>query len=177
MNFSKKLNRKLTILAYYQIFGGVGGLLLFLYALAQLGTITGLVMLLMLIMISLYLFSIYCGRKILANEIRLGLQLSIVNQAIQIFSFNMLGYGFKFVSGIGLLVGFDFQDGFNFRFNFQFSNSNIQYAVEDDLVALMVNIVAIYLIQYISELKEDIKEYREMELAAETFKKIKFEEN
>ena len=157
--FSKIINRKLTILAYYEIAGGVAGLVVMLYLLSQLGARTGMLLLLLLFVASIYPFSIYCDKKILKGDIKLALSLSIIVQGLQIVSFSLLGYAYRFVSGIGFLIGFEFFDGFNFRFNFQISNFKINYASDDNIVSLMVNVVAVYLIQYIIEIQEDIKEH------------------
>jgi len=159
-NISKSIARKINLLAYYQLAGGVVGMLMILWALTQIGSITGLVLAILIIVALLYSFSIFCGRKLLSGEIDLGLKLSKLIQVVQIFSFALLGYAFKFIAGFGVLIGFDFTDSFNFRFAFNTSDFQINYNSDDEVVSLMVNILAIYLIQFISELQEDIKEYR-----------------
>lgn len=66
---SKKSNIKLKILAWYQIIGGIAGLLITIWLLARTGQINGLILLILLFASGLYVFSIYCGRLLLTINI------------------------------------------------------------------------------------------------------------
>lgn len=167
-SFPKKVKQKLKIVAYYQIAGGVFGLVMLLKLLASVGTITGIILLILLFVAGIYSFSIFCGRQILKGKIDLALQLSMLLQSIQIFSFAIMGYSFKIVAGFGILLGFNFIEGFHFGFKFHLVDFQINLGTDDQEVALYVNLFATYIMYYISELREDIKEYRMMTAELDT---------
>lgn len=162
--FPKKIEQKLKIVAYYQIAGGIFGLIMFIKLLASVGTLTGPILLILSFVAGIFSFSVFCGRRILKRKIDSALQLSMILQSVQIFSFAIFGYSFKIIAGVGILLGFNFIEGFDAGFKFVTADFQINIATEDHDVALYVNVFATYLLYYINELREDIKEYR-MEIA------------
>jgi hypothetical protein len=162
---SKKTKIKLKILAWYQIVGGILGILLSFWLLAHTDPISGLILILYLIAFGLYVFSIYCGRLLLIDKYSTGLNLSIINQALQILSFSMFGYSFMYVSGMmflgeitmfqddnGFRLGLHFLSsgkelfvGFNF---FPFSQWRLFFNSEGTPFQLAINFLAIYLIYF-----------------------------
>ena len=102
---SKQSRIKLKVLAWYQIVGGITGLLLTIWLIAQTGQINGLILLVLLFATGLYSFSIYCGRLLMTDKYLTGFKLSLVNQAIQILQFAMLGYAFWYASGLMFTLG------------------------------------------------------------------------
>src|SRR4051794_7907039 len=106
MDKIKNKGTKLKVLGYYQIVGGIAGLAITIYLIAQTATITGLILLLYLIALGLYSFSIYCGTQVLKSK-KHSLNISLINQYLQLISFAILGYGFKYISGLLLSVGVD----------------------------------------------------------------------
>jgi hypothetical protein len=91
--FSKSIATKLRVLGWYQIIGGVIGVLLTLWLFVKMQTLSGLVILLFIIAFGLYGLSITAGKKLLGAQYKLGLRLSIINQVLQIVGFLFLGYG------------------------------------------------------------------------------------
>jgi len=166
---SKKSKIKLKIFGWYQIIGGIVGVLLTLYLLARTGQLTGLMMILYLIAFGLYGFSIYSGRAVLGNNHERGLNLSILNQAMQVVSFTLLGYGFMYVSGMMFLVGIKAEAGVKINFNFSLTSTWYLYFKSDDSTnEFAINFLAIYLIYFADKLrlitKNEANDYQETQL-------------
>lgn len=155
-----KLKIKLKRLANYQIAGGIIGIIWTIWLIPQTVTISGLILLIYLLAVGLYLFSIYCGRLLLKGEYELGLKLSTINQSLQIFSFALMGFAFKFVAGLYLGVGIDYTNDFKFDIKFSFSAFQININTDEELITLDFNFVAIFLVQYIMRIKEEIEEHK-----------------
>ena len=67
-NFQKNISTKLKGLGIYQIAGGVAGLGLTLWIILQQSTVPGILLLLFLIAIGLYCYSIYCGTLLIKQK-------------------------------------------------------------------------------------------------------------
>lgn len=160
-----KLKTKLKRLAYYQIAGGIIGIILTIYLIEQTVTITGLVLLIYLLAVGLYSFSIYCGRLLLKGEYELGLKLSTINQSLQIFSFALMGFAFKFVAGLYLGFSIDYTNDFKFATKFSFSALQINMNTDKELITLGFNFFAVYLVQHIMRMKEEIEEKKLLQSA------------
>ncbi|MEZ2337192.1 hypothetical protein [Mucilaginibacter sp. RCC_168] len=159
---SSRSKLKLKILGWYQIVGGIVGLLITIWLLAHIGQINGLILLLLLIVFGLYSFSIYCGRLLFTNYDK-GLNLSVINQILQIAHFSMLGYAYQYVSGLVFEIGMSKKPGFNLIFNFNFTNSTWQLSVgtSDRSFVLAINLVAIAWLYYIEKLRKTLNAERE----------------
>jgi hypothetical protein len=149
---------KIERLAYYQIAGGALGVIMLIWLIAQIVTITGLVILIFVLAVGLDIFSIYCGRLLLKGEHDIGLRISTINQALQIFSFALFGFAFKFVAGLCLGIGIDYTNDFKFDFNLTISTFEISINTEHELITLGFNFVAVYVIQYIIRIKDEIED-------------------
>ena len=154
---SNDLKSKIKGLAIYQIVGGIIGIGLTIWLVAQTVTITGLVILIFILAAGLYSFSIYCGKLLLNGKIESGLKLSIINQAMQILNFAVLGYAFKFVAGLILSFGVDYTNTFDLTFNFSLSEFQFNINKDKELVTVGFNIVAIYLVYLIDKLQQEIE--------------------
>jgi len=160
---SPRSKLKLKILGWYQIIGGIIGLLITVWLLAHTGQINGLMLLLLLIAFGLYGFSIYCGRLLFTNYAK-GLSFSVINQALQIVHFAMLGYAYQYVSGLIFEIGMSKRPGFNLTFNFNFTlNSTWQLSIgtSDRSFVLAINLVAVAWLYYIGKLRKTLKTERE----------------
>ena len=153
-----KIKTEIERLAYYQIAGGTVGIFITIWLIAQTNTITGLIILIFVLAVGLYSFSIYCGRLLIKEEFDIGLRLSTINQAFQVFSFTFLGFAFKFVAGLCLDVGFDYTNSFKFAFNFSLSAFHMSVNTDDDSITLGLNILAVFVIQYIAKIKGKIED-------------------
>jgi len=156
---TKRSKIKLRVLAWYQIIGGIAGLLITIWLIARTAQINGLILLVLLFAMGLYGFSIYCGRTLLTDKYLLGFKLSIINQAMQILQFAMLGYAFYYVSGSMVILGIKVNNGFTFNFDFGlYSKWQISIATDETEFRLGINLVAIYAIYFIDKLRSTIAE-------------------
>jgi hypothetical protein len=139
------------------IAGGITGLLLTVWLIAHTVQITGLILLILLFATGLYSFSIYCGHLLMTNKYLKAFKLSLINQAIQILQFAMLGYAFWYASGLMFTLGMKVNNGFTFTFDFGlFSTYQISLATIETEFKLAINLVAIYVIYFILNLRSTI---------------------
>jgi hypothetical protein len=161
--FSKNINNKLNFLGVYQILGGVLGLMLTIWLLTRVAQMTALIALLFLLAFVLYALSTCCGILLLGRQYSVGLKLSILNQVLQIGSFQFLGYAFLYISGCFLNLGIGYgvgnlASGLKMGFDFGLmSKWQLSIASHNHSFALYVNLVAIYLIYFIDKLRGSIK--------------------
>jgi uncharacterized membrane protein len=156
---SSRSKLKLKIFGWYQIIGGIAGLLITIWLLAHTGQINGLVLLLILVAFGLYGFSIYCGRLLLTDNYSRGLSLSIINQALQIIHFAMLGYAYQYSSGLMFELGMGVNQGLKFNFNFALNSIwQLSIGTNDRSFTLAINLVAIYWLYFIEKLRIAIKQ-------------------
>ena len=164
-NLKKETVSKLKALGFYQIAGGIIGLLLTAWTILNLTGIEGVLLLIVSIAAALYFYSIYCGVLLLKKKIT-GLRYSLINQYLQLVSFSFFGFAFKYVSGIVLAVGIDLTESFYFIFDA--AVSSWQISLYDDSAPFIVsfNFVAVFLILFIEKLKKQIsKEQLDNQLA------------
>lgn len=160
LGLPNKIKTQLKQLAYYQNAGGIIGLIMVIWLIAQTTTITGLIILIFILAGGLYSFSIYCGRLLLKGDYDLGLKLSTINQALQIFSFALFGFAFRFVAGLYIGIGIDYTNDFNIKFLFSLSDFQISINRDKELITLGFNFLAIFLIQYIMRIKDGIADFK-----------------
>lgn len=165
-NFSKDTASKLKALGIYQIAGGVIGLLLTFWIIKGVTLFSGLLLLVLLVAIGLYSYSIYCGILLLKKKIS-GLRHSLINQVFQLVSFLIAGFAFQYISGIFISIGLDLTNSFNFIFNVGISSWQININGDAEPFLLNFNLVALILILFIEELRKKInKEELENQLAS-----------
>jgi len=156
---SSRSKLKLKIFGWYQIIGGIAGLLITIWVLAHTGQINGLILSLILVAFGLYGFSIYCGRLLLTDNYFRGLSLSIINQALQIIHFAMLGYAYQYASGVMFELGMVANHGLKLNFNFTLNSVwQLSIGTTEKPFILAVNLVAIYWLYYIEKLRMAIKQ-------------------
>lgn len=153
---------KLKGLSYYQIVGGLFGLGLTVLTRIQLATTTNLLIFTLACFIASFTFSVICGLLLLKKNLKLGLPLSTVNQVLQVFSFSLAGYSFKYVAGLLLSLGLDLTDGFDFKINFSIPAFQADINTDSDVAFVGFNLVAVYLIYYIDKLQKDLALKKEL---------------
>lgn len=141
----------LKLIGWIQIIGGITGLGLIGYLLLQTVEITGAILLIYLIGISLFIFSIYTGNTLVFSlDKSRGLVLTIINQLLQLIQFSILGYGISYSSGAELLIGLK---GRSLDFNFAIVvstfimsiNSNHVFLIDVNLFAVLILVISIIL--------------------------------
>lgn len=156
----KNTTLTLQIISWLQIIGGITGLGLMAYLMLQTGTINGAILLLFLIGIGLFSYSIYSGKKLLTDtEKATGIILSIINQIIQLFHWSMFGYGLSYSSGAEITIGIQ---ALTLKFNFSAIVSTFKMAIEsNDEFFIKINIVAALLIFVLMDILKELKSRHE----------------
>jgi hypothetical protein len=147
----KDIQKKLRALGIYQITGGIIGIGITLW-LINLFAAPALLLVIVLLALGLYAYSIYCGVLVLKNAKR-GLKLSKINQLLQLVSFSAFGYAFQYVSGAFMSVGLDLTESLNFKFNTGISSWQININSDNPFLIININLLALFLIMAIDKLQ------------------------
>lgn len=146
-----RLNRIFKVLAWYQVIGGITGLVVLAWVCNFTMAWNASLAVLMLFIALLYAFSIYCGTKLLKNPVK-GLSFSLVNQLVQTIHFGVMGYMFKFISGFSISVRWE--PVMYFYFGLEPSSFIIQLGTDELGAFVGVNLVAALLSYYIIHIKD-----------------------
>jgi hypothetical protein len=150
----KRLSRMNTIfkaLGWYQIIGGIIGFGMLAWASTMANGWNNSLLLLLLFIALLYGFSIYCGAVLLKNPVK-GLSRSFVNQLLQTVQFGLMGYVFKFISGIAISV--KWMPVMSVHFGLEASSFVIQFNSDEMHAFIGVNLVAVFLAYYTIHIKD-----------------------
>jgi hypothetical protein len=144
----------LKIIGWLQVVGGITGLGLMVYLMTRTGTINGAILLIFLMGLGLYSYSIYAGKRLLTDEDKkAGIILTMVNQVPQIIQWSMLGYALTYASGAQLAIGIA-----NTGLSFDFAISSFKMAIHSDNAFLFrVNFVAIIIISVLADVLSEMK--------------------
>ena len=157
-------NTKLTlqIIGWVQVAGGLTGLYLVAKLMLQTNDINGALLLIFMIGIFLFLYSIYCGKKLLIEPNKsFSIAYSIINYILQVLQWYLFGYGFTYSSGIELNVGaqkseFTFNAGLTSDFAMSI-NTNDNYFLKINLFALLAVIVLFDVLEENRTISKEIK--------------------
>ena len=162
--FSKDVAFKLKALGVYQVIFGLMGLGVTFWLLIQTTFSSILLDILFTIPLALYSYSIYCGILLFQKQ-EAAFKHTAINQYLQLVSFSILGYAFKYVSGLMFTVGVDFIHSYVFDFHFGvMSTWNLQIATQSDEIVINFNLVAFALIIFIDRLKMKISVEQDLQV-------------
>ena len=153
--FSKENLKWLKVIGYYQIIGGITGIIASVWVFMQnMSLLMGVVS---TIGININAFSIYAGISILKH---LYLKPTYYIQAIQILNFVGLGITYEVILGSALGFGFEWINSPNLVLNFQMVSSfNFEYNfTSNDAIRVVVNFIPIIIINYIMKSVEKAEE-------------------
>lgn len=155
MESLKQVEKEIRILGYYQLIGGILGM----------GTIavSSIVIeriLFLVIMALPFLLSIYAGTQCLRNKSN-QLFISKINQALQVISFSLGGFGFSYCAGVYLGIGIETTNDFIFKFNFGLSTMNFTINSLSETSFILTNLVAFYLVYRIGQYESFLDEIKE----------------
>lgn len=155
MKFSK-LNI-VSIVSWLQILGGIVGLAVIANLLLQTEIINGALLLIFLTGIGLFLFSIYAGKELFVDRNKKGFIVTMINQSLQLFQWNIMGYGISYCSGPEILIGIK---GFALIFNVSlFSAFSMSIRSSNDSfisVNLVPVLIIILLVRSLNKIKQTI---------------------
>jgi hypothetical protein len=146
---------KLKLIGIYQIIGGLVGLGLTTWLITMLLPMPFVVICIIVTSIGLFLFSIVCGIGLWLKK-RTAINLSIGLQLLQILSFTLYGYSFKFISGLGVLLNIDFTNKLQPQINLSEPLFRFTYLVDPSDKIISVNLAAILICYFIVDLKRKI---------------------
>ena len=132
------------ILGIYQLIGGCFGLTIGLYALSMEFRINVFFFLYTIIGLGLFTLSIIAGIFCLKKDSN-KLYLTNYNQYSQIISFIILGFAYKFSSGLGIYFGLDLTTSIDFIYEIELSKIGLGKALPDD-VRVSLNIIPILIL-------------------------------
>lgn len=154
----QKILKSVKLLAYYEIIGGVLGLLVLSYFIF----VTSSIQLPLLIALSIgavfFLFSIFSGYQLLYGNLTTALNLSLITQMLQLISFAVSGYALLLVSGLMISVGLDLTNDFEVSSAFSLSQYDFSFNHEKELVIFRINLVALFSIYHIIKMKNKLRE-------------------
>lgn len=153
----KNTTLTLQIISWLQTVGGITGLGLLAYLMLQTGTINGSILLIFLIGIGLFSYSIYAGNRLLFDEQKEnGIILSIINQVLQILQWSILGYGLSYSSGVELTIGLK---NMSLNFNFSVITSTFKMAINsDNEFFIKINLIAVLVIFALADIRNELKD-------------------
>ncbi|MFH1160384.1 MAG: hypothetical protein V1733_05485 [bacterium] len=153
-NLNKIITNKYILwgLGFYQVFAGIFGFYLvfqqsFMYIFRNFLFFT--------IILGLFFLSIISGFYLLKKEKKIGINLSLLNQILQLLQFKILGFGFYYVAGCYLGIGFTDTPEIKFLFKDSLFRSScfISFKTSDYEISIILNIVALALVIFLSKLK------------------------
>lgn len=141
------------IISWLQIVGGILGLGLIANLMLHTETINGPVLLILLIGLTLYIYSVYAGSKLLMEKhTTTGIIHSIINQGLQLFQWGICGYEFLYSSGAAVTVGIE---GLTLRMQLTVLTSKFDMAINSgdgfffkiNLLALVIIFILIHIVR------------------------------
>ena len=146
-----------NLIAYYQIIGGFYGLYSIVTQLAKLQTVSGLGVIIHLIIIGLYSFSIFCGNLVRFKKQK-GLQLTKWSQLSQLFQFNISGLAFWYISGFGVSIGYGKADDFIEFIYLNLSSMYFKYNLKEaEDFYFFINLIPLVIIFLVEKLERKMK--------------------
>lgn len=150
----KKPTLKIKYLGFYQLIGGIVGILNMIRFIPNFTQINGNIFSLLMTIFLLYSFSIYCGYLLLKQRNIQGLNLSIYNQLIQIIGFGVLGYAFHYTAGIYCGFKLNLTNDTIATFMLGHSMARIDINGLERFTEISINFIAFVLLNLILNLKQ-----------------------
>ena len=157
----EKITLQIKYLGFYQLIGGIVGILNTIRFLPNFSQINGGIFLLLLAIFLLYGFSIYCGYLLIKERNIQGLNLSVYNQLVQIIGFGVLGYAFHFTAGIYGGIKLNLTNDTIATFMFGHSMARIDINNLNGFTEISINFIAIILVNLIFNLKNKVEKIAE----------------
>lgn len=144
-------------IAITQLVGGISGLILISYLLLNTDLINGPTLFIFLCGIFLFVYSIYCSIKLLGVEKKKGILFSLINQILQIFQFNIFGYGLSYSSGCELTFSIKH---FKLDADFAIVKSNFLMSINSGQIFFKINLIPLLAIALLIYAYKQIQIYQ-----------------
>lgn len=139
----KQVEKEINTLGYYQLFGGIVGMIIVAVSISIF--IEGGQILTMIALTLPFFLSVYAGMQCL-NKKQNRLFISKINQALQVISINLVGFGFTYHAGIYFILGFDIIESFLFDFELGISTAAFNYKTFEEVSFIKINLVALFIL-------------------------------
>ncbi|MCD2259145.1 hypothetical protein [Psychroserpens luteolus] len=156
----KKIYSRIEYLGYYEIIGGILGILLILLSVYDKLNSNSFFIFSLFLFLTLCGISIYSGILLIRKKHLKGLRFSVFTQALQIISFALFGYIFDFAIGLYLRITLELTSNSIIGLDFGFANWNLSRNANPDLVEINFNIIGIILLLFITNSIDRIKAER-----------------
>jgi len=153
----KKIYNRIEYLGYYQVIGGIVGILYMIYNIYDQFNSNGFFLFSLTVFFGFCAFSIYSGILLIRKKYLKGLNFSAFIQAIQVLSFALLGYIFNYAVGLYVRLTIELTYDTIVGIDFGVMNWDLQRNANPDLIEMNINLVAILLLILIYKFKEQIK--------------------
>ena len=153
---SKELELDLIKVGLYQIVGGCIGIAITLWNVFRSPLLTGLMVILILLFLLFFAYSIYCGVLCIKTN-KNALKLSLINQMLQLVSIAILGVTYNYISGFFVSIGLDLTDKPKFIFNGGISTFEFSLKHQIDRFEISFNIVALILLFWVGNIMDKVK--------------------
>ncbi|RCW89713.1 hypothetical protein [Winogradskyella arenosi] len=153
----KKIYSRIEYLGYYEIFGGIIGILLVFLGVYDNLNSNGFFIFSLILFLALCGISIYSGILLVRKKYIKGLNFSVFTQAVQIISFVLFGYIFDFAIGAYLRITMEMTNDTIIGIDFSLANWRLSRNANPDLIELNINIIAIVLLLFIANSADRIK--------------------
>jgi len=162
--FSSDTVFKLKALGIYQLIFAITGLGVTVWLFLQEGFQFPQITIVFIVVILMYLFAIYCGILCFQTKEKC-LWYSSINQHLQLVSFSIVGYGFRYDSGLSVNLGVDLTTGFALRLKLEIlSFWHIDFNSHSDVILVNLNLVAFAVIIIMDQIKKQMNHEIEEEL-------------
>ena len=129
----------IKILGLYQLIAGALGILTFLFFFHTID----------LLNVTLNGLSVYSGYLLLKKDFKKGLNLSIINQSLQIIGVSLLGITFKFIAGICLGFYIDLTSDTIIGASVNLNIWQMSFSSNTEQIRISLNFIPVILINYI----------------------------
>ncbi|WP_416439240.1 hypothetical protein [Phnomibacter sp. MR] len=149
--------KTLKAIGYYQIAGGIVGFLMLLFSVGGNPQSNKFVWLILIGATFLFGLSIFAGIACIDGN-KKALQLSIINQLLQLFGIVIVGISFSYSSGLHFRVGVDLTRESWILFKYGCSDIRLFYNLDKDLIFLDLNLVAMVVLIFLMKISTPKKE-------------------
>ncbi len=143
------INASFIFIGIYQVFAGIFGLsavfkqsLLFIFQ-HFLGYV---------LVIGFFVYSIICGIYLFkSSNLKRGVKLSIINQALQLLQFEVLGNGLYYVAGSYFAIGFSDAPKYHVLLDYSLFRSScyLSFLTESNEITIALNVVAFIFLAFL----------------------------
>ena len=156
-DYPKDINIKFNWMGIYQLAGGIVGLGFIILLITRLPSFSIPFLLIILISLGLFLYSIYCGTLLIKRK-KSGLNHSLINQFLQLVNFSIAGFAISYVSGLFISAGVESNDSHYMQTNIGISGCKIAFNSDNETFLINFNFLALFLIIFLFRLKKKISE-------------------